>query len=233
MNSTLILMVIFGTALMGCTSEKKTTEQKAVSIAEQPLKGLWRVEDIDQGGVIDNSMVTIEFVENNRIAGSTGCNRYNASLATDDGFVVSKASSTRRACPPAISDQEQRFLAALNNAVSYQIEDATWLIIYDALSQPRLKLIEIESVLSAENPKIDQSTTKSMFQCAQLGSVTFRFLGPETIEVVVGKRMATLQRTPAASGTKYTSKDMMFWNQGSEALLSLDGVEYICKKDLP
>jgi membrane-bound inhibitor of C-type lysozyme len=132
---------------------------------------------------------------------------------------VSKASSTKRACPPAIADQEQRFLSALNDAASYQFEAATWLIIYDALDLPRLKLIEIKQEQHAENPKMVESPTTVNYQCAKLGSVTLGYLGPETVDIAVGQTEATLQRIPAASGTKYTSAEMMFWNHGSEALL--------------
>lgn len=230
----LVWMVFLITTLSACATVEKTFEPRAETKEELVFKGLWRVEDIDQGGVIDYAMVTLEFVENGRIAGSTGCNRYTANLDTDDGFVVSKASSTKRACPPAIAKQEQRFLLALNDATSYQFEAATWLNIYDTLGQSRLKLIEIEQELLAENPKMDQSeTAKANFQCEKLGSVKFRFLGPETIEITVGQRVATLQRKTAASGAKYTSADMMFWNHGSEALLRLDDVDYPCEQILP
>lgn len=109
------------------------------------LSGTWRVEDIDQGGVTDNSMLTIQFAEQDRIAGSTGCNQYHAMLNSHDhAFEVSKAVTTRRACVPAISHQEQRFLAALNDAARYEIEQDTWLIIYDKNDKKRLKLIQIE-----------------------------------------------------------------------------------------
>ena len=230
----LILMVFSTATLLGCATVEKTFEPKAETNEEPVLQGLWRVEDIDQGGVIDYAMVTLEFLENSRIAGSTGCNRYTANLDSDEGFVVTQAGSTKRACPPAIAAQEQRFLSALNDAARYQFEAATWLIIYDALDQPRLKLIEIGQAQHAEHPIMDQSlTTKTNFQCAKLGSVTLRFLGPETVELVVGQTVAALQRTPAASGAKYTTTNMMFWNHGSEAVLRMDDADYRCEQVLP
>ncbi len=134
------LPVFVALALAGCATESN----RVMTEPEQPvLAGSWLVEDIDQGGVIDFAQVTMQFDEPGRIAGSTGCNRYSGSLVTDDKtFVASKVASTRRACAPAVAGQEQRFLAALNDAVRYEIESDTWLLVYDAADRPRLKLTQ-------------------------------------------------------------------------------------------
>ena len=112
--------------MAGCTS---TDEKQSAKAEPVELTGTWRVEDINEGGVIDNTMVTIRFVESDKIAGSTGCNRYSGSVATtNEKFVVSKAVTTRKMCAPAIVKQEDRFLTALNDATRYEIESGTWLV---------------------------------------------------------------------------------------------------------
>lgn len=138
------ILVAIGLAVAGCVASKKHTS--SAEAAASALTGVWRVEDIDQGGVIDYALVSVQFEENNRIAGSTGCNRYNGHLDTaGETFVVSQVASTRRACAPAVANQEQRFLAALQDTVRFDFETKPWLFIYDAAGKPRLKLIPMES----------------------------------------------------------------------------------------
>ena len=122
-------------ALIGCSGEPRN------------LAGtVWRVEDIDEGGIIDDSMVTMQLDDDDRIAGSTGCNRYFGGVTIDGGRISASAvGSTRRACAPALMDQEQRFLEALDSVVRFEVDSDTWLLLFDADGRQRLKLIEIES----------------------------------------------------------------------------------------
>jgi putative lipoprotein len=66
---------------------------------------------------------TLTFEGDQRVSGSTGCNRYTAPItATDTSLRVGVIAMTRRACAPAVSDQERRFVEALTAARSYQQE---------------------------------------------------------------------------------------------------------------
>ena len=123
-----------------------------------PLAGtLWQVEDIDGGGIIDRSNITLEFPGNTEIAGSTGCNRYFGSLAVGgDRFAVSGTGSTRRACVPAIMEQEQRFLAALQDAATYAVEDDTWLDLFDAAGDRRVRAIRVEEEPATDDTAPDE-----------------------------------------------------------------------------
>jgi putative lipoprotein len=223
----ILLFITIGSTLAGCGSKDDTPELKTDA---EMLTGLWHVEDIDQGGVIDYAMVTLQFSENNRIAGSTGCNRYTGEVAISDGsFVISKASFTRKACVPAVAKQEQRFLAALNDATRYEIESNTWLIISDASDTRRLALTQVESSQDPRSTRIDQSLVQgASFQCEDIGMVGLRFLGPETVEISTGDQVAILQRLRTASGAQYSGGNVLFWNKGSEAKLSLNGRDYKC-----
>ena len=66
---------------------------------------------------------TLTFEGDQRVAGSTGCNRYTAPMtATDTSLRVGVIAMTRMACPPAVMDQETRFTAALEIARGYRQE---------------------------------------------------------------------------------------------------------------
>lgn len=92
----------------------------------------WQIEDIDEAGIVDRSMITLQFPGEGRVAGSTGCNRYFGSAIIDgDRLSFSQLGSTRRACVPALMNQEQRFLEAIQSVSSYRMEDPGILLLRD------------------------------------------------------------------------------------------------------
>lgn len=95
-----------------------------------PLAGThWWVEDISQGGVIDNSHTTIYFVEAGRVAGDSGCNRYMGGY-TRDGEALSfgNLAGTMMACPEALMNQERRFHEAMGQVTAWRIDGETGLL---------------------------------------------------------------------------------------------------------
>lgn len=139
----ILLLTIAGSSLAGCTSKTPVMEQK---VDAEIVTGSWQVEDINQAGIIDSTMITITFSESGRIKGYTGCNQYTGQVITkQSAFTTSQIASTYRGCAPAIAKQEQRFLSALNDAKSYKIGSENQLVIYDASHQPILKLVKMES----------------------------------------------------------------------------------------
>lgn len=98
--------------------------------AQDPLDGSqWWVEDILQGGVIDNSRTTVHFAEPGRVAGSGGCNRYTGAYERDGASLsIGPLAGTRRACIPALMDQEQRFYQAMARVVAWRIGPETDLL---------------------------------------------------------------------------------------------------------
>ncbi|WP_295813446.1 META domain-containing protein [uncultured Nitratireductor sp.] len=72
----------------------------------------WVVEDIDGGGIIDSSRVTLTFDEDGRVGGRASCNSYGARWSEENGkLTISQAVSTEMACAEALMNQEQKFLA--------------------------------------------------------------------------------------------------------------------------
>jgi len=89
------------------------------------LGPVWVVEDIAGAGVVDASRATLDFRPDGRLAGRASCNRYTASYAlTGEGLTLSPGASTRMACAAALMEQEQRFLAALEEVARFDV-DAT------------------------------------------------------------------------------------------------------------
>ena len=108
-----------------------------VDLAERTLRGcggeaqdlligpVWVVEAIGGAGVVDASRATLDFRPDGRLAGRASCNRYTASYQlTGEGLTLAPGATTRMACAAALMDQEQRFLAALDEVARFDV-DAT------------------------------------------------------------------------------------------------------------
>jgi putative lipoprotein len=83
----------------------------------------WIVEDINRGGVIDNSRLTLIFGADGRVSGSTNCNGFSGTYSVDGRkLTLSPLAMTRRAClAPALSMQEAKYTGALNGELSWAI----------------------------------------------------------------------------------------------------------------
>ncbi|MFN7179787.1 META domain-containing protein [Hyphomonas sp.] len=83
----------------------------------------WVVEDINRGGVIDNSRLTLTFGADRRVSGSGGCNSFSGTYSADGSSVtLGPLAMTRRAClGEALNAQETRYTAALTGKLSWAI----------------------------------------------------------------------------------------------------------------
>ncbi|MGD8466818.1 MAG: META domain-containing protein, partial [Anaerolineae bacterium] len=105
-----------------------------------PLVGttwLMQAYNNGMGGVVSalaGVEVTAIFGQDGMLTGSAGCNNYHAGYQAEGGAIqVGPPASTRMLCPTpeGIMDQESQYLAALERAVTYQIEGDR-LLIHDA-----------------------------------------------------------------------------------------------------
>jgi putative lipoprotein len=113
----------------------------------QPLPGTtWLAEDLGGRGVLDRVLTTLTFERDSMVVGSAGCNRYSAPAELDGaGLRFGQAAATRRACPPAVMDQEQRFFAALDETRRYRREGSKlWLL--DEQGRPVARLTRLTEV---------------------------------------------------------------------------------------
>lgn len=115
--------------------------QAETSAPSSPV-GRWLAEDIRGGGVIDNLQSVVEIAADGTVTGSGGCNRMRGQ-ATISGtsITITPLASTMMACPPAIMDQEGKFMSALEAARSFRIDpQQRKLFLLDGTGQTILRL---------------------------------------------------------------------------------------------
>ncbi|MEX2519201.1 MAG: META domain-containing protein [Paracoccaceae bacterium] len=101
--------------------------------------GEWVVEDIAGRGVVDPSHATLLFGADGRVSGGATCNRYSASFRlTGEGLDFGPAAMTRKTCPPALMEQENRFAAALEAATGFDMDETGALLLKSAEGAPLL-----------------------------------------------------------------------------------------------
>jgi len=106
---------------VGCRS---TTTRRAADVVTSLVGTTWVADGIEGAGVLAGVPSTLTFESAERVVGSTGCNQYFAPLTlVGTALRFGPAGSTRRACSPAIMDQERRFLAALETVRTYRVHD--------------------------------------------------------------------------------------------------------------
>ncbi|MFN7056721.1 META domain-containing protein [Hyphomonas sp.] len=83
----------------------------------------WKVEDLNRGGVIDRSNLTLTFGAGGQMTGSTHCNTIGGSYtASETTITFGPVRSTLRACTiEALSHQERTFTTALQGEMAWRI----------------------------------------------------------------------------------------------------------------
>lgn len=90
----------------------------------------WVVDDIAGRGVIDDSHLTINFGSNGQLSGSGGCNRLIGGYTLrGSGLTITRPGTTMMACPPALMEQEGRFLDVLGKVKRYRIDRSGALVL--------------------------------------------------------------------------------------------------------
>ncbi len=105
-----------------------------------PLAGThWNVVNFNNGKgavttKIEGTAITLQFDTAGRVSGNSGCNTYSASYrVSGNALSIEPPSGTLKVCgtPEGVMDQEQQFLAALQNSATFDIVGST-LTIRDA-----------------------------------------------------------------------------------------------------
>ena len=91
----------------------------------------WVVEDLDGGGIIDRSRITLEFdATSNRLSGRASCNRYTAGYTlSGERLSITGAAATRMACAPSLMNQEQKFFRILEGIDRFDIDPTGALVL--------------------------------------------------------------------------------------------------------
>jgi putative lipoprotein len=92
----------------------------AVPVTLAELAGTtWLAEDIDRRGVLDRAQSRLHVASDRAVDGNAGCNSFHGSAeVAPQGFQFGPLATTRKACSPALMDQERRFLDALSRVRS-------------------------------------------------------------------------------------------------------------------
>jgi len=145
-----VLFVVFIAALVldifGCASEPTKGSSTPGSTMRGPtaaeLAGSeWLLEDFGGTGVVDRIEATlmfpVDFVKEEKISGNASCNRFNGTARVAPGLIeVGPLASTRKMCPPAVMDQEAKYLKALEGA-GRLVFDGPYLLLYSrAMEKP-------------------------------------------------------------------------------------------------
>jgi heat shock protein HslJ len=127
----------------GCTVAAPTAPPTA-AIALTSLEGTsWLAEEIDGTGMVDPVQATLIFDAGQKVAGRAACNRYFGTYRqAGDTLEIRAGGSTRMACPPAVMEQETKFLAALE-AVRKARREGDRLILLDDNGRVRMRLVPI------------------------------------------------------------------------------------------
>ena len=135
--------------MSGC-AEQAAEEPAEESAAEPPTVTAtltdndWQVTAIDGEATVEDARPTLQFPEDGRLAGTSGCNRYFSSFEMDGNTVtIGNAGATMMACPEPLMDQERRFFAALSASVSFEINADGELMLADAEGNNRLRALNL------------------------------------------------------------------------------------------
>jgi len=121
------------------SSPESNRTQDAESVPPGLIGGEWRIEDIGGRGVIDYSPARLRFNADGRLTGNASCNQLMARYTVENSsFSIEQAGTTRKACPPALMNQEQNLLALLQAIESYRI-DATGALVLTAADGRSIK----------------------------------------------------------------------------------------------
>jgi heat shock protein HslJ len=163
----------------------------------------WVVEDIAGRGIIDNSHVTLLFAPDGRLSGSASCNRLIATYTTDGAKLeISKAGLTMMACPPALMEQERRFVDALGAVTRYQVDETGALV----LSMSDGKTIKAYPASTAAQ--------ETSYFCADKSLIKASYPTTDTARVVIGGETIDMRIARSASGARYVGGGWQWWTKG-------------------
>ncbi len=129
------------------TGGQMTTSQQSVLVTEatvpNPLAGkTYNLISLNGQGVVPNSVINTAFNFDGTLAGSGGCNSYSGRYVVEGSNIsITGVNSASSFCnePPGVMDQEAAFWSALNFARTFELPDATALIMRDANGQEILR----------------------------------------------------------------------------------------------
>lgn len=119
---------------------------RPIRIEESLYDRPWLAEDIAGRAVVDRAQTTIAFKADGSVSGSTGVNRFHGQAKIDgDRVTIGPLATTRRAGPPALMDQEARFLKSIDRVRRFRIEPTGSLYLLNESGDKVLRLSPLAS----------------------------------------------------------------------------------------
>ncbi|MBH3462351.1 MULTISPECIES: META domain-containing protein [Pseudomonas] len=126
MKHLLICAALLG-GLFGCAAQPSKLQQERSYVLE------W----IGERPLIDYSHLTLTLADDGRAYGNAGCNHWFASYTLDgDQLSFGKVGKTRKLCAPALMEQEQRFLQALETVQRWDVSAIEQIRFWPAEGKP-------------------------------------------------------------------------------------------------
>ncbi len=98
--------------------------------AGAPFAGEWRVAGVSGAEPFDTAKTEMRLSGDGKFSSTVGCNRIaGAPRIEGDRVTFGPLATTRMACPPALGAAETKYLAALNAARSFRLEDSKLILL--------------------------------------------------------------------------------------------------------
>jgi heat shock protein HslJ len=126
-------------ALVGCQAQPIALDEVGIPNEASVAGTQWLLEDLAGRGVLDRLQSTLRFAETGRVSGRAGCNDFSGPIRWGGAQItIGPLMVTRKACSPAVSDQEARYLDALAGAQRVR-SDGPYLLIDTAVAGKSLR----------------------------------------------------------------------------------------------
>jgi len=123
----LLTGVLIASGLLGCAAEPARLQQERSYILE------W----IGERPLIDYSHLTLTLASDGRAYGNAGCNHWFAPYTLEgEHLSFGKVGKTRKLCAPALMEQEQRFLQALETVQRWDVSPIEQMRFWPAEGKP-------------------------------------------------------------------------------------------------
>ena len=107
--------------------------QSAAAAPDPKVLGLWKIEQARAAPLLYKLNARLDFGPDGKLVGNGGCNSIMSSYTLEANTLkLGVPASTRKVCPDALMEQEDRVLSALERAVAARVPDHGLLELLDA-----------------------------------------------------------------------------------------------------
>lgn len=110
------------------------------------VHGAWRIAQARTEPIVDRSRARLDFRPDGRLRGHTSCNTLVADYTLEGERIrIGSVATTRMACPPLQTEQEDRILTALELAATARVRPDGILELRDAEGRGVLRALRFEA----------------------------------------------------------------------------------------